>query len=63
MPSGQRTVSHSFRCGTGFVDEVDGLVGQEAVVDEFGTRLYCEVHGLVVVFDMVELLVARLQLP
>ena len=62
-----RTVSHSFvglhfRCGTCLVDEVDGLVGQETVVDVFGAGLYGKRDGLVVIFHAVELLIVGLQL-
>ena len=45
------------------VNQVDGLVGQEAVVDVLGAGLYGKVDGLVVVFHIVELLVSGLQLP
>ena len=46
---------------TGFIDDVDGLVGQEAVGDKLSARCHCIFNGGGIVFHMMILLVDGLQ--
>ena len=48
---------------TRFIDEVDGLVGQEAVVDVAGTCLYGKIHSPLLILHTMEFLVVGKQLP
>ncbi len=54
---GQRSLAQ-FYAGSSFVDEIDGLVGQEAVWDITVGMRDCEVDGVVGVSDGMEFLVA-----
>ena len=50
-----------FAVGTGLVDEVDGLVGQEAVADVLGRSLYRIAQHALGILHAMELLVLGLQ--
>ena len=49
--------------GTGLVNEVYSLVGQETVIDMLGTRLNGESNSLVGILHPMKLLITGFQLP